>query len=1257
MHGQPDTSPGFTLSGLGSLSLGEALNAHTFLAGMFAPYDPVRLAAAFGALLLDPSLQANNHRIEVLVHLALMTARGTKKPDDGVVDRAFTALTETSIGWSEDPTEDVFVSNVATTAGNFRVLGGTWESGGFHLQRLLNTLDKIGDLGFVKQVREHVYALLRLSDALCDRAGLVRDQLGGEMPLATLPAGARRGLASGRRKVLFTRGQLDELGIALDHLAAFGLMPERVRAMRGENLGHTTLERYPLISRPEGVYVVAPSAIVPALTRFAIETMQAGGGTRPFSAALADEYSKLFSRTHLLGAERLFPVELGRTSGGFVHGGMIEMDRGLYLNFIFVGDDLEGYDHFGALGTFPAPDVIGPIVDGWIDQSHREAKDRPDYAGGLTLVVTCGIGRGSPYFVTDKDRDGWRVEMISASALHTLSWLPDFKPLSLWRMLDARARLAEFGIELQNINGLVNLVGWIRQLDGHIVPHAAMPAEFGDGAAATVMIQQNSLLAVRHRALTYWDEHAALDRRGNWRLVRRDENSLFEEDHRIPFYVSVEDDSDGWPEAVYQSPERNWWCLLTTSAGTSPLFAYERFRLLKTWIVRFAPELDRALPGLPKGVVWDVRFEGDVGDHATALGETRRTYAQALEAVSVRCEPGPGTIVVTASVEFERAFRHADNIAERAILQRTIEGLCDLAGLAPSPDRVSELLDGIVPDTAVRSQHAFMAHDFRDFVRSSLWSTPQFTDNDDIAIIKLGLGWRYRERSAGGRIDGKTDCMAFLNTLVEGLENELCAELRRFDRAGVISFALNNHESAIVDRDQWQRTAGAVLALHSDKAATLRTMNERDFQLSGVLQTSRLLVEFALGECPATGGAEPGRLQMSRAMAKLMLIVQLGGWSDAIRWDAMEPHLQITPVGDVHANLSFYDEVIAPFGHATSSQRIKESMSNYAEGIEDPSAEDGVIPVNEDFPPEFWEAFTEQIGASVDVVRHLMRTFDDLGIERSEGIMLLSRSEIDTRLRAAGTLGDEAVALADRLAFRPRPGWRVPPDGFEPKDLFTWRFRRRLSVLRRPLIQLDDKPDPRFLVAPGLLEDAVTYMLHGYHRGDFPLWQLTPKMKVWAGRASDRRGNAFSKEVADKMRSLGWHAESEVLVKSLLEQGFPVDYGDIDVLAWKPDTGRVLVMECKDVQFRKTAGEIAEQLADFRGIEAGGKRDLLRKHLDRLDVLNAHLPKLQAKLGLAGGPLIEGQLVFRNPVPMLFAWTQLRAKTGIHTYESLDQIE
>jgi hypothetical protein len=88
---------------------------------------------------------------------------------------------------------------------------------------------------------------------------------------------------------------------------------------------------------------------------------------------------------------------------------------------------------------------------------------------------------------------------------------------------------------------------------------------------------------------------------------------------------------------------------------------------------------------------------------------------------------------------------------------------------------------------------------------------------------------------------------------------------------------------------------------------------------------------------------------------------------------------------------------------------------------------------------------------------------------------------------------------------------------------------------------------------------------------------------------------------------LNWEAEPELKPTKLLNRSFDRDYGDIDALAWNRDSGRVLVMECKDLQYHKTIGEVAEQLSDFRGlIRPDGKPDDLKRHLDRLELVCLH---------------------------------------------------
>ena len=182
-------------------------------------------------------------------------------------------------------------------------------------------------------------------------------------------------------------------------------------------------------------------------------------------------------------------------------------------------------------------------------------------------------------------------------------------------------------------------------------------------------------------------------------------------------------------------------------------------------------------------------------------------------------------------------------------------------------------------------------------------------------------------------------------------------------------------------------------------------------------------------------------------------------------------------------------------------------------------------------------------------------------------------------------------------------------------------------------------------------------MFGNYHRGDFPRWQLKPKMNRWIGKSRDTIGREFSQSVAKRLEELGWEVESELRVTKLLQKGFDRNYGDVDVLAWNRTTGRVLIIECKDLQYRKIFGEIAEQLADFRGLlRRDGKPDDLLKHLNRVDLISKHPDEVAKYIGFESPPSIESHLVFKNPAPMQFALERMRGSVKVHVFSGLDRI-
>jgi hypothetical protein len=1239
--------------GFGNASLRSIASEIPGLAEAFDPLDPIRLAASFGGLLAAPQLQSNCIRLEVLAHLAVAYSCGRKKPSSDDISRWFWRLGDGMAGRLEDPAEDMFVSNIATPRGNFRVLEGVWESAGFYLQRLVNVVEGMPAGGGYALIRNRIYAMLKLSDLLCERAQLSRYEFGNPSPESSLSAKLANSISSLRRKVRFSRDNLTACGITMEDLNPFIFDPRDRERLLDENIGNSMLERRPLIASNGEVIFVIPTAVSAAIRRFTIEQMTSGGMTDTLASALAHEYSVVLGATPLLGGRIGAPIAFRRTKGALLAGVMTEVDTGRYLQLVFFADNLTNFEESGLVGFNADAPGAAAEIDQLIDAACDAANKKADFKDGLTLLVGCGIGRASANFLTEKARPNWRAEVVSAPDLYTLSWLPNFKPLSLWRLLDAQERVQRLGVALHNVNGLLNMVAWARSLDGHLVPHGQLPEDFATGEGhQAIFIEQNSLRTVRQEVTAYWDPHVVQDVRGRWVRVRKHGDSIFEEDRQRPLYGSEERSDGHWFPGVYLTQVRPWWAVIDVPEHTSGHWAYEVREMLMVWLSKAAPVLEEALPDLPPGpLCWRTKFEsvpGQYDNDPETVG-----FEQAKEEIVTEVDAASRTITLVLSERFEAARFNAENIAERAFVWQAVGAFAKLAVHELTITETETLVRRIVPDAAARQLHSFRSQQFRDHVGESIPSTPLTIDGDDGAAFRLGLGWRVRRRDEGGDIRSKGECTAYLNALVRAVEDEICEDVRLFDRRALIEFALRNHESTAADRDRWHRTAAAVLSLHKDKEATLKGIADHDFELNGAFQASRLLIEFALSESPLTGARKPGALDFGRLMAKGAFIQHVGGWSDAIRWDVMEPRIKVAPLGDIFVNHDFVDSVMVPFGRAGSNLRIDESIRNYAKNLEEPKV---VATAEATFEPPFLSAWKEQFGASFDETRKFVDLVENLGTQAEQAVFTLPRSNL-LGSKMEGIEPRSLAALVETFTFKTSSSWREVPPGYDEKDRYPWRFRRRLAVLRKPLIQINDTDDPTIIVAPGLLRDAFAYMLRNYYRGDFPLWQLTPLMRSWAGASRDKYGREFSNAVATRLHELGWKAETEVKITKLLRRGFDRDYGDVDVLAWNAESGRVLIIECKDVQYRKTFGEIAEQLSDFRGeLGRDGKPDLLLRHLNRVELITKHVPELQRYVGLDREVRIESHLVFKNPVPMQFAWRRMAERVSLNLFDDLNAI-
>ncbi len=283
---------------------------------------------------------------------------------------------------------------------------------------------------------------------------------------------------------------------------------------------------------------------------------------------------------------------------------------------------------------------------------------------------------------------------------------------------------------------------------------------------------------------------------------------------------------------------------------------------------------------------------------------------------------------------------------------------------------------------------------------------------------------------------------------------------------------------------------------------------------------------------------------------------------------------------------------------------------------------------------------------SIDEARNIIGALEDKGIADHTAIFTIKQSEYLSLVCSDQVSGNAARRFLDQFSLAARPRWNMPPIGFNAKDIYPWRFGRRLSFVTRPILKVDDSDDPLLIIAPASLRNGFAYVFDGAYNGrlEQAFFHSKEMRNTWWGKASE--GHTFNAEVAKELSEKGWQVRENVGMPELLNRKIEQDYGDVDVLAWRTDREEVLVVECKDLSLARNYSEIAALLSDYQGAESEGEPDKLRRHLNRVEFLQDNCDQLQHFTGVQG-PRIVSCLVFSGVVPMQYAKIDALANTHV----------
>jgi hypothetical protein len=459
--------------------------------------------------------------------------------------------------------------------------------------------------------------------------------------------------------------------------------------------------------------------------------------------------------------------------------------------------------------------------------------------------------------------------------------------------------------------------------------------------------------------------------------------------------------------------------------------------------------------------------------------------------------------------------------------------------------------------------------------------------------ILPGLG---KDAPAVGEIKTKADKEKLTRDIVvRSLLPSLKSAISQYDCEELLIELIQLNETLIEKREFYRINTPSRIACFVSVEQHAIDLKENLSKINRTTLALRCLSEHVAAE-QARGTKTISTTGLDELIALMDQIIAWGSIGDQVKFELFDIDMSILASGRVGIEKSKVNEVLDPYHEMKIGEDIYDAVNSY----------DSVFPQrlsrsDKDTHEFLDKAFHDDFKISFTRISELVEGLSIIAFQSNKSFAKIPFQELRDHLnKIVENFSEEELNHGiEFLSLKKRTKIEVPPSGFDGIDISPWRYNRRLSVLRKPVIVVENSKDtsnPFLYWGPRQILLSRQYLGEQCLSGRLRVSEGGNVIKA-LGRLAQEKGDSLVKKVVKNLNGDKIELFTEVWIGPNEFLYDEKDLGDVDVLIIDKRSKTIYSLECKSIEPSRNIKEMVEEVSKLFGSDS--ERGWIQKHADR----------------------------------------------------------